>query len=196
MAFLDEGEFEERFKQVVRYTPEDRIVDFKLVWREPLKTWRGKNGRSIVIGDAAHTHLPTSGQGASQSMEDGAVIAICLERANGNVPLALEVFERIRYNRQLVIQMTSITNRDEYHHVEWTPEFIKEHPNALVLRRPDWILEFDAKQDAEDNFSKIVEEIKKGKQGSLRELAIPAGGVIMKISPGDEMERPVEIEVA
>jgi FAD-dependent urate hydroxylase len=36
------------------------------------------NGRMIVIGDAAHAPTPTSGQGASLSIEDAIVLARCL----------------------------------------------------------------------------------------------------------------------
>jgi 2-polyprenyl-6-methoxyphenol hydroxylase-like FAD-dependent oxidoreductase len=41
-----------------------------------LPAWRG--GRMIVIGDAAHAPTPTSGQGASLSIEDGVMLARCL----------------------------------------------------------------------------------------------------------------------
>ncbi len=41
-----------------------------------LPTWH--NGRMIVIGDAAHAPTPTSGQGASLSIEDAVVLAKCL----------------------------------------------------------------------------------------------------------------------
>jgi 2-polyprenyl-6-methoxyphenol hydroxylase-like FAD-dependent oxidoreductase len=41
-----------------------------------LPTWH--NGRMIVIGDAAHAPTPTSGQGASLSIEDAVVLAQCL----------------------------------------------------------------------------------------------------------------------
>jgi 2-polyprenyl-6-methoxyphenol hydroxylase-like FAD-dependent oxidoreductase len=41
-----------------------------------LTTWH--NGRMIVIGDAAHAPSPTSGQGASLSIEDALVLAKCL----------------------------------------------------------------------------------------------------------------------
>lgn len=41
-----------------------------------LPTWH--NGRMIVIGDAAHAPSPTSGQGASLSIEDAVVLAKCL----------------------------------------------------------------------------------------------------------------------
>jgi 2-polyprenyl-6-methoxyphenol hydroxylase-like FAD-dependent oxidoreductase len=41
-----------------------------------LPVWH--NGRMIVIGDAAHAPSPTSGQGASLSIEDALVLARCL----------------------------------------------------------------------------------------------------------------------
>jgi FAD-dependent urate hydroxylase len=41
-----------------------------------LPTWHDR--RMIVIGDAAHAPSPSSGQGASLSIEDGVVLAICL----------------------------------------------------------------------------------------------------------------------
>lgn len=41
-----------------------------------LPAWH--NGRMIVIGDAAHAPSPTSGQGASLSIEDAVVLAKCL----------------------------------------------------------------------------------------------------------------------
>jgi 2-polyprenyl-6-methoxyphenol hydroxylase-like FAD-dependent oxidoreductase len=41
-----------------------------------LSTWHA--GRMIVIGDAAHAPSPTSGQGASLSIEDAVVLARCL----------------------------------------------------------------------------------------------------------------------
>ncbi len=41
-----------------------------------LPVWH--NGRMIVIGDAAHAPSPTSGQGASLSIEDAIVLAKCL----------------------------------------------------------------------------------------------------------------------
>lgn len=44
-----------------------------------LPTWH--RGRMIVVGDAAHAPSPTSGQGASLSIEDAVVLAKCLRDA-------------------------------------------------------------------------------------------------------------------
>jgi FAD-dependent urate hydroxylase len=45
-----------------------------------LPTWH--RDRMIVIGDAAHAPSPTSGQGASLSVEDAVVLAQCLRDQN------------------------------------------------------------------------------------------------------------------
>ncbi|KAI8315891.1 FAD-dependent monooxygenase roqM [Colletotrichum sp. SAR11_59] len=194
MACLDEGGFCELFKEVVRLTPEENLVDYKLVWRGPLKTWlpKGPYPRMIVLGDAAHCHLPTSAQGASQSVEDGAAVAACLDKAKGDVPLALKVFERIKFHRQHVIHMSSVSNQNEYHEIEWTPEFVKQHPDALKLRRPDWILEHDARANVDQHFNHLADDVRSGKPGSLFDLALPAEGEIMQFRPGDDKEKAVD----
>ncbi|KAH6887677.1 salicylate hydroxylase [Thelonectria olida] len=193
MAYLDEARFAEICKEVVRHTPEDKIIDYKLVWREPIKTWLGKNKRSLVIGDAAHCHLPTSAQGGCQAVEDGVVLAVCLEKAAGDVPLALQVFERIRFNRSHVIHESSITARDDMHYIDWESDFIKEHPETLNIPRMAWVIDFDAKTDAEKHFDRLAADVKSGKKGTIEELSLPATGTFsleardyLKESPHEE----------
>ncbi|KAF2994089.1 hypothetical protein E8E14_000653 [Neopestalotiopsis sp. 37M] len=135
------GNFIKSLKEIVKMTPADQLIDYKLVWRDPIKTWLGKSGRTVVIGDAAHCHLPTSGQGGSQAVEYGAVLAECLSRCRDDMPLALKAFEKVRFNRSHATHILSTQTRDEYHNIEWTPEFCKENPDALFLPRPVWIAE-------------------------------------------------------
>lgn len=61
-----------------------------------LPSWQ--RGRLVVIGDAAHAPSPSSGQGASLSIEDALVLAQCV-RDLGATPAALESFESIRRPR-------------------------------------------------------------------------------------------------
>lgn len=65
-------------RELVKATPPGRLIDYKLVYREPLPKFVSPKGRIALIGDAAHPFLPTSIQGASQSIEDGTVVAACL----------------------------------------------------------------------------------------------------------------------
>lgn len=160
----------------MKATPESNLVDYKLVWRDPLKTWISPSARITLIGDAAHCHLPTSAQGGSQAMEDGVALAISLKRAKGDVPLALRVFERIRFNRSHVTHMASITVRDGYHNVDFDGEEIKKHPEILNLPRPKWVIEYDIESEAEKHFDRLAADVKSYKQGTIEELALPAGG--------------------
>ncbi|GME23743.1 salicylate hydroxylase [Neofusicoccum parvum] len=183
LGYLDNG-WNERFKEAVRQTPEKQLVDYKLVWREPLTTWLSNSARIAVIGDAAHCHLPSSGQGGAQALEDGVAVAVALKRANGDVPLALRVFERIRFNRSHVIHMSSVTNRDDYHQVVWTPEFVRDHPGALSIPRMDWIMEHDAKANAEEHFDHLAADVRNGRLGTLGDLSLPAGGSYSSVRNG------------
>ncbi|EHY55034.1 hypothetical protein HRR83_005713 [Exophiala dermatitidis] len=176
MHYLEQGNFSESFKEMVRNTPDDRLVDYKLVWRDALQTWLSPSKRIILMGDAAHCHLPTSAQGACQAVEDAVTFAVCLEKAAGDVPLALQVAERVRFNRSHTIHQSSLSNRDSYHNWTWTPELAARHPGALTVPRPDWIVEFDARKTAEENFDQLASDVKSGKQGTIEELALPAGG--------------------
>jgi FAD-dependent urate hydroxylase len=61
-----------------------------------LPTWHA--GRMIIIGDAAHAPSPTSGQGASLSIEDAVVLAQCLRDLPGHKQ-AFAWFETLRRPR-------------------------------------------------------------------------------------------------
>ncbi|KAF2790749.1 putative monooxygenase [Melanomma pulvis-pyrius CBS 109.77] len=144
---------------IIRATPEASLVDWKLVFRDPLPTWISPKRRITLIGDAAHPFLPTSIQGASQSMEDGVTVAVCLARAGkDNVPEALRAYEKIRYPRVLATQRTGVTNRDAWHKADW--DFVRKNPESVKLPRQDWVLNFDAKTHAEEVYEKTVEELR------------------------------------
>lgn len=64
--------------KLIRLTPGDRIYDFKLMWREAQPCWTSPSGLIVQIGDAAHTFLPSSGNGATQGLEDAMSLATCL----------------------------------------------------------------------------------------------------------------------
>lgn len=84
-------------KTIVSKTPESHLVDWKLVYRDPLPTWVSQGGRISLLGDSAHPFLPTSAQGATQAMEDGVTLAVCLKRAGkGEVPDGVRTYQRIR----------------------------------------------------------------------------------------------------
>ena len=87
-------------KKIVSKTPEEKLVDWKLVYRDPLPRWVSDGGRTCLLGDSAHPFLPTSAQGATQATEDGVTVAICLREAGkSNVQAALRAFQDIQIGR-------------------------------------------------------------------------------------------------
>lgn len=90
-------DWDPRVAAIIRHTPKEQLIDHKLLWRDPLPRWVSARGRILLIGDAAHTFLPTSIQGVGQAIEDAATAAICLELAGkARVPLALRTSEKMR----------------------------------------------------------------------------------------------------
>ena len=146
-------------QRIIDLTPEP-LIDWKLVYRDPLPTWISPKRRIALIGDAAHPFLPTSIQGASQAMEDGVTLAICLQKAGKeNAQEAIAAFEAIRYNRVYYAQKTGEATRDTWHKADF--DAIKKNPDSMKLKREGWILNFDAAPYAEDNYDRTVEVLRR-----------------------------------
>ncbi len=159
-------------KAIVEKTPS--LVDWKLVYRDPLPKWISSQGRTALLGDSAHPFLPTSAQGATQAMEDGVTIAICLRRAGkDNIAAALRTHEEIRqvtlrsgrlgrlltgyqrYERVKAVQKTGESTRDMWHKTDWSK--VRDDPSSIALPREDWIHTFDAEKHAEEVFDEIFQ---------------------------------------
>ncbi|KAI0383292.1 putative monooxygenase [Hypomontagnella monticulosa] len=147
-------------QKILDKTPEP-LIDWKLVYRDPLPTWISKGRRIALIGDSAHPFLPTSIQGASQAMEDGVTIAVCLRECGSRdkVQEAVAAFEAIRYDRVKSAQKTGEQTRDIWHKADFTAA--KKNPESMRLRREAWILGFDAEKYAEDNYARTVEVLRR-----------------------------------
>ena len=123
-----------------------------LVGREPLDQWT--QGRVTLLGDACHPTLPFLAQGAIMAIEDGLILARCLERHAANPEHALTTYEDLRKDRTAAIVRGSFANLARFHNAaladpvkavehldrEWQPEEIR--------RRYDGLFEYDATQVA------------------------------------------------
>lgn len=75
-----------------------RLIANKSEWR-CLPVVRNRHwsvGRHVLIGDALHSAHPTIGSGTRIAMEDAIDLAEALRTSHGDVPAALDSFERVR----------------------------------------------------------------------------------------------------
>lgn len=85
---------------IIQQIPAEVLVDYKLLWRDPVSKWVSDGGHMCLIGDSAHPHLPTAGTGAAQAIEDAATIGVVLGKVkNGviDIPTALKAYYKLRY---------------------------------------------------------------------------------------------------
>lgn len=144
-------------RELVAATPRDagRLIDHKLVYRDPLPTFISPLARIALVGDAAHPFLPTSIQGASQSIEDGTTLAVCLDVAgSGKVTEAVRAYEKIRYGRVHRAQATGVSTRERWHKADW--DEIRREPERLHLVREEWLLNFNAEDHTYDVYADVV----------------------------------------
>lgn len=83
-----------------------------LFFRDPLPSWR--NGRVVLLGDAAHPALPTVGQGATMAIEDAVTLAGRLLE-HGDVSTAIAEYEARRLPRTTRALEISRTNARIFH---------------------------------------------------------------------------------
>lgn len=99
--------------KMLEKAPEDEVMLWDLLDMEVLPSW--VNGKTVLLGDAAHPFLPYMGQGAAQAVEDAAALGVCFPAGSSpeEVPLRLRLWERCRKERaDWVQEVTRIRGRD------------------------------------------------------------------------------------
>ncbi|KAI0163497.1 hypothetical protein BJ166DRAFT_569808 [Pestalotiopsis sp. NC0098] len=102
------GDFPEWMLEIFKRAPDVALWQLRDI--DPLPRW--VRGRAILIGDAAHSMLPTQGQGASQSIEDAEALQAFLADLSGRptvdqVQHALNNVFQSRFERASLIQKYS-----------------------------------------------------------------------------------------
>lgn len=123
------------------------LFKWALMVREPIPQWT--SGRISLLGDAAHATLPFLAQGAVTSIEDGVVLARCLEHYASDWPLALQKFEDARIERTSRMVRGATANTGRFHSAELTTEegaeaYLKrEWSSEPIADRYDWLYKYD-----------------------------------------------------
>ncbi len=97
---------------LLEYVDPNTLYRWALHDRPPMKEW--SKGRILVLGDAAHPMLPFLAQGAAMAIEDGAVLANCIDNFD-DIEEALNQFEKIRKPRTSYVQLAARRNAKVLH---------------------------------------------------------------------------------
>ena len=121
-SWSEKGEIEELKKAykgwnrtietLLQHADPNTLYKWALHDRLPMKQW--SKGRIVVLGDAAHPMLPFLAQGAAMAIEDGAVLANCIDNFD-EVEEALKYFEKIRKPRTSYVQSAARRNAKVLH---------------------------------------------------------------------------------
>ncbi|KAH6716333.1 hypothetical protein BKA61DRAFT_515910 [Leptodontidium sp. MPI-SDFR-AT-0119] len=105
------SDFEPRVRKMAELVkPEDCFL-WKIAHLPTLKSWVSESGRVVLIGDAAHAMVPHFGAGAATAVEDGGVLAACIDHAHSlsSIPDALKAYEKLRRPRSERVQAAALT---------------------------------------------------------------------------------------
>ncbi|KPM46405.1 hypothetical protein AK830_g107 [Neonectria ditissima] len=155
LRWMENWPIRDKLQPVVQKADHGFFIQTRHASQRPLKTWRSPLGRMMVTGDAAHPTPSASAQSGSQAVEDGAVLAIVLELAGkDDVPMALQVTERIRYNRASTVQFWGGVIQDT----------LFKKPECPPEGRPDWLWDHDCQEYTYQEYETVVDAIRRGQE--------------------------------
>ncbi|KAK1759797.1 hypothetical protein QBC47DRAFT_338223 [Echria macrotheca] len=150
------------FKDLIKLTPPKTIVNFELFWRDPQPKWASPGGRVVNIGDAAHSFLPASGNGATQAIEDAVCLASCLQicGTKEKVPEAVHAHVRMRFVRNACAQKLGFSNAELLQDTNW--ERVQVEPRLAQPKLPSWVWRHDPEKYAYEVYDRVVASLRKG----------------------------------
>jgi 2-polyprenyl-6-methoxyphenol hydroxylase-like FAD-dependent oxidoreductase len=161
-----EGQWGADLRATIASTPQNHIVDWRLMRRELKREWASPKGRLIQIGDAAHPYLPTTVNGGTQALEDGVSLATCLRLAVEKhgvaaMPDAVKVHNVLRFERVAAIETTGMERTNKHRQVNF--EAVKKNPELIRNEPAKWQIEHDPEDYANEQFEECFTCLKSGK---------------------------------
>lgn len=126
----------------------DTFYKWGLFLRDPLPKWCA--GRVALLGDSCHAMLPFLGQGGNMAIEDGMVLARCIQKYQHDLVTALDRYETARRDRAVEVvhrsaKMAATFHNDALSDPEAGAGYIASQWNLDKIRtRFDSIYEYDA----------------------------------------------------
>ena len=119
-----------------------------LMVREPMPQW--SQGRITLLGDACHPTLPFLGQGGVMALEDGYVVAACLQRYFTDPAKALGRYEELRKERSAAVVRAAHENRTQVFSPALADKdaiavsVAREWQQVRLRERFEWLYAYDA----------------------------------------------------
>ncbi|EWZ43042.1 hypothetical protein FOZG_07789 [Fusarium oxysporum Fo47] len=158
----------------IRTAPKGSVVNWQLKFRDPHEQWTSPGGRVVQLGDAAHAFLPTSGNGATQAIEDGVTLATCLQLAGrSQAANATKVYNKLRFQRVSCGQKMGFVNQQLKQHTDW--DAIMKNPALIRSRYPKWVWSHDPEAYAYEKFAEALTHVVSGGRVPLVNTNFPKG---------------------
>ena len=119
-----------------------------LMVREPMPQW--SQGRITLLGDACHPTLLFLGQGGVMALEDGYVVAACLQRYFADPAKALGRYEELRKERSAAVVRAAHENRKQVFSPALADKdaiavsVAREWQQVRLRERFEWLYAYDA----------------------------------------------------
>jgi salicylate hydroxylase len=133
---------------IIDAADKDQCYRWSLFNRPPIREWSTK--RVTLLGDAAHPTLPYLAQGAVMSIEDGYVVAACLDKYFGEPGAAFARYEEIRKERTSMVVRKASENKASAFAPNLADtdriadEVAREWQQVRLRERMDWLYNYDA----------------------------------------------------
>ncbi|RGP80518.1 fusarubin cluster-monooxygenase [Fusarium longipes] len=158
----------------IKTAPKGSVVNWQLKFRDPHEQWTSPGGRVVQLGDAAHAFLPTSGNGATQAIEDGVTLATCLQLAGkSQAAYATKVYNKLRFQRVSCGQKMGFVNQQLKQHTDW--DAIAKNPALIRSRYPKWVWSHDPEAYAYEKFCEALHHVLSGGKIPLHNTNFPKG---------------------